>query len=58
MSMSSFTKGLTAGIAVGSMTVLFAKPMSDKQKHKLKKKTEHVFENIGGIIDTALDMMK
>lgn len=58
MNMSSFTKGLAAGMAVGSMAVIFAKPMSDKQKHKLKKKTENVFENIGAIFDTALDMMK
>lgn len=58
MNYSSFAKGLAAGVAVGSAAIIFARPMTDKQRHKLQKKTESVFRNIGGIIDTALDMMK
>lgn len=58
MQYSSFTKGLAAGFAVGTAVTMFINPISDKQKHRLYKKTEGVFKNIGGIIDTAFDMMK
>ena len=58
MSYSSFAKGLAAGMAVGTVAVIFTRPMTDRQRHKIQRKTESVFKNIGGIIDTALDMMK
>jgi len=58
MNYSSFAKGLAAGMAVGTAAVIFVRPMTDKQRHKIQRKTESVFKNIGGIIDTALDMMK
>ena len=58
MQYSSFAKGLAAGIAVGTAVTVFMKPVSEKQKHRLYKKTEGVFKNIGDIIDTAIDMVK
>ncbi len=53
----NFSKGLAFGMAVGAAAVLFADPLNDRQRHKLHKKTEGVFKNIGGMIDTAMDFM-
>lgn len=58
MNYSSFAKGLAAGVAVGGAAVMFSRPMSDKQKHRLHRKTEYVFKNLSNIIDTALEMLK
>lgn len=58
MNISSFTKGLAAGMAIGSAAVMFTGPVSEKQKHKLQKKTESAFRDIGGMIDAVLDMVK
>lgn len=57
MSYMNFGKGLALGLAVGAAAVIFADPLSDKQRHKLQKKTEGVFRSIGGMIDTAMDIM-
>lgn len=54
---SGFVKGIATGMVVGAAVAMFADPLSDKQHKKLQKKTEGVFRNIGGLIDTALDMM-
>ena len=55
---SSFAKGIAAGLIVGAAVVSFLDPISDKQKHKLQKKTQGVFKNLGGMLDTAMDIMK
>ena len=44
-------------MAVGAAAVMFADPLSDRQRRKLHKKTEGVFRSIGGMIDTAMDFM-
>ncbi len=53
----SFGKGLAVGMALGAAGILFADPLSDRQRHKLHKKTEGIFKSIGGMIDAAMDMM-
>ncbi len=55
---SSFAKGIAAGLVVGAAVAMFADPISDRQKTKLQKKTEGVFKSIGGVIDTAMDILK
>lgn len=55
---SSFAKGIAAGMVVGAAVVTFLDPISDKQKHKLQRKTHGMFKSIGGVLDTAMDIMK
>lgn len=54
----NFMKGMATGIVVGAAVTMVTDPLSDRQRHKLHKKTEGVFKNVGGIIDTAVEMMK
>ena len=53
-----FMKGMAAGMVVGAAVTMVADPLTERQRHKLHKKTEGVFKNVGGIIDTAVEMMK
>lgn len=53
-----FIKGMATGLVVGAAVTMVTDPMSDRQRHKLHKNTEGVFKNMGGIIDTAIDMIK
>lgn len=53
----NFAKGMAVGLAVGAAAALFVDPLSDKQRHKLQRKTEGLFKSIGGVIDTAMDFM-
>lgn len=53
-----FMKGMATGLVVGAAVTMMTDPGNDRQKHKLYKKTEGVFKNLGGVIDTAVDMMK
>ncbi len=55
---SSFAKGIATGLVMGAAVVTFLDPMSDRQKNKLQKKTQGVFKSIGGVLDTAMDIMK
>ena len=55
---TSFAKGIAAGLVVGAAVVTFLDPISDKQKHRLQKKTHGMFKSIGGVLDTAMVMMK
>ncbi|MBR5271694.1 MAG: hypothetical protein IKV64_05890 [Clostridia bacterium] len=54
----SFVKGMAAGVVVGAAVSLMTNSDAQKNAHKLAKKTEGVFKSIGGVIDTAMDMMK
>ena len=58
MESGKFFKGMAAGMVVGAAATMIASPTNQKQYHKLAKKTEGVFKSIGGVIDTAVDMMK
>ena len=54
---SGFFKGMATGLVVGAAVTMMTDPISDKQRRKIAKKTEGVFRNIGGVIDTAMDIM-
>lgn len=58
MNYSGLVKGMAAGMVVGAAVTMVADPLSDRQKHKLAKKAEGVFKSVGGVIDTAVGMMK
>lgn len=58
MQYSGFLKGVAAGMVVGAAVTMLADPVTDKQRHKIKKKTEGVFRSIGSVIDTAVDIMR
>ncbi len=54
---SGFLKGMAAGLVVGAAVTMIADPMTERERHKLAKKTEGIFKNIGSVIDTTLGMM-
>lgn len=54
---SGFMTGVATGLVVGAAVTMFTDPISEKQKKKLHRQTEGVFKNIGGVIDTAMDIM-
>ncbi len=53
-----FLKGMATGVAVGAAAAVMMDPLSDKQRHKLQKRTGGMFRSIGGMVDNAIDMMK
>lgn len=53
-----FISGITTGVLVGAAITMLVDPVSDRQRHKLQKKTEGVFRSIGGVIDTAMEIMR
>ncbi len=55
---SGFVKGVATGLVVGAAVTMMTDPVSDRQRHKIQKKTEGVFKSIGGGIDTAMDIMR
>ena len=54
---SGFLKGMATGLVVGAAVTMIADPMTDRERHKIAKKTEGIFKNIGSVIDTTLGMM-
>ncbi len=54
MSKTGFVKGMAAGLIIGAAATMLVDPISDRQKHKLMKKTKGVFRSIGGVMDTAM----
>lgn len=55
--MPGFLKGMATGLVVGATVTMITDPMSDRDRHKIAKKTEGIFKNIGSVIDTTLSMM-
>ena len=55
---SGFLKGMATGLVVGAAVTMITDPVSDRQRHKLARKTEDVFKTVGGVIDTAVNIMK
>lgn len=53
-----FVKGMVTGLLVGSAVTMLADPISDRQRHKMQKKTEGFFKNIGGALDNMLEIFK
>lgn len=55
---NGFIKGMAAGLVVGAAAAIMIDPINDKQRNRIKRKTEGVFRSIGSVIDTTLDIMK
>lgn len=58
MNHQGFAKGMAAGLVVGAAAALMLDPISDRQRNKIKRKTEGVFRSIGSVVDTAIDIMR
>ncbi len=58
MSSQGFIKGMAAGIVLGACATMIMDPVSDRQRNKMRRKTEGMFKNLGNIVDTALDMFR
>lgn len=54
----SFLKGMLTGLLVGSAVTMIADPISDRQRHKMQRKTEGFFKNIGCALDHAVDVFR
>jgi len=52
-----FIKGMAIGLAVGACVTMAIDPVSDRQRHKMRRKTEGFFKNVGNIIDSAINIM-
>ena len=53
-----FLKGMAAGLVIGACVTMLCDPVSDRQRHRMQRKTEGVFKSIGNIIDNAIDMIR
>lgn len=53
-----FIKGMAAGLVLGACATMVVDPVSDRQRNKMRRKTEGMFRSVGSIIDTALDMFR
>ena len=45
---------MAAGLLLGAAATMVYDPVSDRQRHKLMKKTEGIFKSIGSAIDAAV----
>ncbi len=55
---AGFIGGMTTGLLVGAAVTMLVDPVTDRQRHKIQRKTEGVFRSIGGVIDTAMEIMR
>ena len=58
MSSQGFIKGMAAGIVLGACATMLVDPVSDRQRNKMRRRTEGMFKSLGNIMDTALDMFR
>lgn len=58
MTYSGFMRGMATGLVVGAAVTMITDPITDRQRHKIAKKTEGVFKSVGSVLDTAMDMVK
>lgn len=58
VSNQGFIKGMAAGMVLGACATMLVDPVSDRQRHRMQKKTEGLFRNIGNILDTAVDLIR
>ena len=53
-----FFKGVTTGLVIGAAITMLTDPITDRLRHKLMRKTEGVFKNMGEMIDSAISMFR
>lgn len=53
---SSFFKGVTTGLVIGTAVTMLTDPVSDRQRSRLARKTEGVFKSVGEMMDSAINM--
>ena len=58
MNNSQFFKGIGTGIIIGAGLTMLMDPVTDRQRHKLVKKTEGMFKNMGEMVDAVVGMFK
>jgi len=58
MSSQGFLKGMAAGIVLGACATMIADPVSDRQRNKMRRKTEGMFKSLGNIVDSTIDIFK
>lgn len=54
---SGFMKGMATGLVVGAAVTMLTDPMSERYRHKIAKKTQGIFKDIGTVIDSTLSMI-
>ena len=57
-SATSFFKGVTTGLVIGTGITMLTNPITNRQRKRLIRKTEGVFRNLGGMLDNAIDIFK
>ncbi len=50
----SFIGGIIAGAVVGSAVTMFMDPISDKQRRKMHKSSNHMFKTMGSVLDAMI----
>ncbi len=55
---AKFFKGVTTGLVIGAAITMLTDPITDRQRHKLVRKTEGVFKSMGEVIDSAIAMFR
>ena len=55
--MDGFIKGMLAGVVFGAAVMVVADPLSPKQRHKIKRRTEGLFKSVGTLLDTAIEFV-
>lgn len=49
-----FIGGVIAGAVVGSALTMFIDPVSDKQKRKMHRTSNHMFKTMGSVLDAMM----
>lgn len=55
---AKFFKGVTTGLIIGAAITMLTDPITDRQRHRLVRKTEGAFKNMGEVIDSAISMFR
>lgn len=54
----TFTKGIAAGIAVGTAVGMITKPMDIRRRARMKKKATKALHAVGEFVQNAQSMMR
>ena len=55
---TKFFKGVTTGLVIGAAITMLTDPITDRQRHRLVKKTEGAFKCMGEMIDSVIAMFR